>query len=238
VTPDGNPTSRLQGGAYSQEFTVKSLSPTDGVYRLSTWVTAAGPGGVFVAVDSVKGAGIGSAAAYTSASIALPGRAEQVYTVYFRVDTGAIALNTKFLRAQAVSDTLLRDDGFAEVSRVRPTITLTKSVSPQGTVATGTDLTYTMSVSNVGGFAARGVTVTDSVPDRVDFKLNSVSLTLPSGLTATVEYLNAQKAPITPGVTACPQTSPVRWVSWKVTGDLPPGASVSAGQFRFVARIR
>ncbi len=246
VTPDGleTPLARLQNGVYSQTFTVFNLSPTAGTYRLSMRVTAVAPAGVFLTVDSVKGAGIATPSAYASASIPLAGRTQQEYTVWYRVAAGEPAVNTQFMRAQAVSDTLLWDDGFAEVARVRPSVTLAKSVSPQGVVASGTDLTYTMDVSNVGGFAARGVTVVDSVPDRVDFKIGSATHTLPAGLTATVQYLNAQKVAITPGAGTCSPPVPtgydrcVRWVSWTVTGDLPAGSSVSAGQFRFVARIQ
>jgi uncharacterized repeat protein (TIGR01451 family) len=162
--------------------------------------------------------------------------------VWYRVAAGDTAVNTQFLRAHAVSDTLLRDDGFAEVRRVRPVLTLTKSVSPTGMLAAGTDLTYTLNVANVGEYAARSVTVTDSVPTQVALKIGTVSHVLPSGVTAAVTYFNSAGTAITPGGAGC--VSPagydtcVRRIVWTLSGDLPATAAASTGSFAFVARIR
>jgi uncharacterized repeat protein (TIGR01451 family) len=175
--------------------------------------------------------------------VPLAGRTTTVYTVWYRVLAGDTAVNTQFLAARAVSDTLLRDDGYAEVRRVRPVLTLSKSVSPTGTLASGTDLTYTLKIANVGEYAARSVTVTDSVPTQVMFKVGSVSQTLPSGLTAAVAYQDNGGAAITPGGNAACMVaggydSCVRRIVWTLSGDLPAGASLSDGQFAFIARIK
>jgi uncharacterized repeat protein (TIGR01451 family) len=244
VTPDGlaSPTPRLPGGAYGQPFTVQNASSASGSYSLSLRTTAAGAAGVFIAVDSVTGPGIAAPASYAAAPVPLAGRTSYVYTVWYRVAAGDTAVNTQFLRAQAVSDTLLRDDGFAEVRRVRPVLTLTKSVSPTGMLAAGTDLTYTLNVANVGEYAARSVTVTDSVPTQVALKIGTVSHVLPSGVTATVTYFNSAGTAITPGGAGC--VSPagydtcVRRIVWTLSGDLPATAAASTGSFAFVARIR
>jgi uncharacterized repeat protein (TIGR01451 family) len=245
VTPDGlsSPTPRLAGGAYGQAFNVQNVSPVSGSYALSLRTTAADPAAVFIAVDSVTGPGIAAPASYATATVPLAGRTTTVYTVWYRVLAGDTAVNTQFLAARAVSDTLLRDDGFAEVRRVRPMLTLTKSVSPTGTLASGTDLTYTLNIANVGEYAARSVTVTDSVPTQVMFKLGSISQTLPPGLTATVAYRDSTGAPVTPGgnaacVAAAGYDSCVRRIVWTLSGDLPAGASLSDGQFVFIARIK
>lgn len=245
VTPDGlaSPTPRLAGGAYAQAFDVQNVSPVTGSYALSLRTTSANPAAVFIAVDSVTGPGIATPASYSTATVPLAGRTTTVYTVWYRVLAGDTAVNTQFLAATAVSDTLLRDDGFAEVRRVRPVLTLSKSVSPTGTLASGTDLTYTLSIANVGEYAARSVTVTDSVPTQVMFKVGTVSQTLPSGLTATVAYQDSTGASVTPGGNAaCVLTagydSCVRRIVWTLSGDLPAGASLSDGQFAFVARIK
>ncbi|HEX8211994.1 MAG TPA: hypothetical protein VF584_17590 [Longimicrobium sp.] len=245
VTPDGlaSPTPRLPGGAYGQAFNVQNLSPAPGTYALSLRTTATGAAAVFIAVDSVTGPGIATPASYATATVPLGGRTTTVYTVWYRVLAGDTAVNTQFLRARAVSDTLLRDDGFAEVRRVRPVLTLSKTVSPTGTLASGTDLTYTLKIANVGEYAARAVTVTDSVPTQVMFKVGSVSQTLPSGLTAAVAYRDSTGAAITPGGNAaCMVTggydSCVRRIVWTLSGDLPAGASLSDGQFAFIARIK
>jgi uncharacterized repeat protein (TIGR01451 family) len=245
VTPDGlsSPTPRLAGGAYAQAFNVQNVSPVTGSYALSLRTTAAGAAGVFIAVDSVTGPGIAAPASYSTATVPLAGRTTTVYTVWYRVAAGDTAVNTQFLAASAVSDTLLRDDGYAEVRRVRPVLTLTKSVSPTGTLASGTDLTYTLNIANVGEYAARSVTVTDSVPTQVMFKVGTVSQTLPSGLTATVAYQDSTGAAITPGgnaacVVAAGYDSCVRRIVWTLSGDLPAGASLSDGKFAFIARIK
>jgi uncharacterized repeat protein (TIGR01451 family) len=244
VTPDGlaSPTPRLPGGAYGQPFTVQNASSASGSYSLSLRTTAAGAAGVFIAVDSVTGPGIAAPASYAAAPVPLAGRTSYVYTVWYRVAAGDTAVNTQFLRAHAVSDTLLRDDGFAEVRRVRPVLTLTKSVSPTGMLAAGTDLTYTLNVANVGEYAARSVTVTDSVPTQVALKIGTVSHVLPSGVTAAVTYFNSAGTAITPGGAGC--VSPagydtcVRRIVWTLSGDLPATAAASTGSFAFVARIR
>lgn len=244
VTPDGlaSPTLRLPGGAYGDPFTVRNAGPSAGTFALSLRTAPVGAVGTFVQVDSVTGPGITNPAAYATASVPLAGRTSYVYTVWYRVTPGDTAVNTQFLRAQAVTDTLLRDDGFVEVRRVRPRLTLTKSVSPAGTLPIGTDLTYTLRIANVGEYAARSVTVTDSVPPQVVLKVGSVSQTLPSGLTASVTYLDAGGAPITPGGAGCSATAGydtcVRRIVWTVSGDLPAGATISEGQFGFIARIR
>jgi uncharacterized repeat protein (TIGR01451 family) len=245
VTPDGlaTPTPRLHNGRYGQPFTVTNASSASGSYALSLRTTATGAAGVFMTVDSVTGPGITSPASYAAAPVPLAGRTSYVYTVWYGVADGDTAVNTQFLRAQAVSDTLLRDDGFAEVRRVKPKLALTKSVSPTGIVAAGTDLTYTLNLSNVGEYAARSVIVTDTVPLQVALKVGAVSQVLPAGVTATVTYQNSTGAPIIPGtVPGC--VSPagydtcVRRIVWTLSGDLPATAAASAGSFTFVARIR
>lgn len=245
VTPDGlsAPTPRLPGGAYGQAFDVQNASPVSGSYSLSLRTTAVGAAAVFIAVDSVTGPGIATPASYATATVPLASRTTTVYTVWYRVLAGDTAVNTQFLAARAVSDTLLRDDGYAEVRRVRPVLTLSKTVSPTGTLASGTDLTYTLKIANVGEYAARAVTVTDSVPTQVMFKVGSVSQTLPSGVTAAVAYQDSTGAAITPGGNAaCVVTggydSCVRRIVWTLSGDLPAGASLSDGQFAFIARIK
>jgi len=244
VTPDGLPSARarLAGGAYGEPFTVRNASPVAGSYLLSQRVTAVGAAGTFVTVDSVTGPGITAPASYASAALPLAGRTSYVYTVWYRVAAGDTAVNTQFLRAQAVSDSLLRDDGFVEVRRVRPVLTLTKSVSPAGTLPSGAELTYTLHLTNVGEFAARSVTVTDSVPRQLLLKVGSVSQTLPSGMSATVTYLDGSGAAVTPGASGCAVAggfdSCVRRIIWTLSGDLPAGASLSDGRFAFIARIK
>jgi len=76
------------------------------------------------------------------------------------------------------------------VVRVKPSLTVTKSVSPSGTAVPGTDLTYTTTLTNVGSEKASALVHVDSVPPQLGFKVGSVSTALPSGMTATIAYSN------------------------------------------------
>src|SRR5262249_36155708 len=54
--------------------------------------------------------------------------------------------------------------------KLSPDLLVTKSVSPSGPVGAGTDLTYSVNISNVGTAKAKGpLTLTDTLPDHVTF---------------------------------------------------------------------
>jgi uncharacterized repeat protein (TIGR01451 family) len=54
--------------------------------------------------------------------------------------------------------------------KLSPDLLVTKSVSPSGPVSPGTDLTYTVSISNVGTAKAKGpINLVDTLPDHVTF---------------------------------------------------------------------
>ncbi|HEX8361262.1 MAG TPA: DUF3344 domain-containing protein [Longimicrobium sp.] len=242
VTPDGSaPTPRLQGGAYSDLFVAENTSIIAGTFDL----LAVGASGV-VTIDSIRGVGLtGPQARADSGRVNLSAGTPVNYRVWYRVPQGAPVTVPVSLRARWVAyPTQVGgvDTGFVSVRRVQPQISLTKSVSPVGVLAGGTDLTYTMTAANVGEYAATGVVVSDVVPIEVAFKIGSATQQLPPGLTATVTYHAANGTAITPGTPAC--TSPagydtcVREVRWTVAGELPSGSGAPPGTFSFVARIR
>jgi uncharacterized repeat protein (TIGR01451 family) len=243
VTPDGSaPTPRLQGGAYSDLFVAENTSIIAGSFDL----LAVGSSGV-VTIDSIRGPGIaGVQARADSGRVNLSAGVPVNYRVWYRVPTGEPVTVPVALRARWVAyPTQVGgvDTGYVNVRRVKPQVTLTKSVSPTGVLASGTDLTYTLSTENVGEYAATGIVVADTVPAQVAFKLESASQVLPAGLTATVTYLDASNNPMTPGsVPSC--VSPagydtcVRAVKWTVKGELPSGQGAPKGTFSFIARIK
>lgn len=244
VTPDGlaAPIQRLPGTRYSQVFAVENPSIATDNFDLLARAIGTSP---FTQIDSVTGPGITTRVRPDSARVQLASRTTTNYTVWYTVPVGAPADDVVRLVARSQSrPTLAVDDGWAELRRVSPVLTLTKSVSPQNTLSPGTELTYTMAVSNVGEYAARGVMVTDNIPVQVAFKVASMGQTLPGGLTATPQYSSDDGTTwtYTPVSAGCGVPAGfdgcVTRVRWVLSGDLPAGAASSGGSFTFVARIR
>jgi uncharacterized repeat protein (TIGR01451 family) len=244
VTPDGLPAAEQRlPGKYSRVFQVENPSLNTDSYDLLDRFTGAP---VYLTSDSITGTGVTRGARTDSARVSIPAGATRSVNVWYTVPQGTSLENLIHLRARSVTYPTVAtaaDTGYTQVLRVAPRLTIAKSVSPQNTLAPGTELTYTMNIANAGEFAARGVTVTDSVPPQVVFKLGTVGQTLPAGITATVAYSNnagttwtyvpvSQGCGAPAGYDAC-----VRRVRWTLTGDLAVGAP-SASSFTFVARIR
>lgn len=123
----------------------------------------------------------------------------------------------------------------------------------------GTDLTYTITLTNTGGQTARNIVITDIIPladtgtayvRTTEFKVGSLSLTPgSSGLTlpaSGMKYYNdavpyLTTPPWTPSSAYTPPGAPgtydanVTYISWQLTGTLAPGASASVS---FTVRIK
>jgi uncharacterized repeat protein (TIGR01451 family) len=244
VTPDGlaAPEQRLPG-KYSRQFTVENASLSSDSYNLLDRFTGTP---TYLTPDSITGTGVTRGARADSARVTIAAGATRNVNVWYTVPQGASLQNLIHLRARSTTyptNTAATDTGYTQVLRVAPRLTIAKSVSPQNTLAPGTELTYTLQIANAGEFAARGVTVTDSVPPQVVFKLGSVGQTLPAGITAAAAYSSDGGAtwtytPVSAGCGApAGYDACVRRVRWTLTGDLPTGAA-SAASFVFLARIR
>ena len=146
----------------------------------------------FLTVDSIIGPNVTGGATADSARITgVPASGVDSAFVWFSVaNTAAGALDSLYLNSRSISDTTVSDPGWAFVEVVKPNMTTVKGVSPSGTVLPGTELTYTVTITNDGSDDATGVVVVDSLPVELDFKVSSVVNNLPSGVTATVEYSN------------------------------------------------
>ncbi len=245
VTPDGlaSPEQRLPG-KYSRQFTVENASLSSDSYDLLDRFTGAP---AYLTPDSITGTGVTRGTRADSARVTIPAGTLRNVNVWYTVPQGASLQNLIHLRARSTTyptNAAAADTGYTQVLRVAPRLTITKSVSPQNTLAPGTELTYTMQIANAGEFAARGVTVTDSVPPQVVFKLGSAAQTLPAGITATVAYSSDGGAtwtytPVSGGCgAAAGYDACVRRVRWTLTGDLAVGAAASTSSFVFLARIR
>lgn len=191
VTPHEITASRLpsNGIHYTVAFTVHDTSTGTGstTYILLTNTRTAG-----LTTVSITGLGVTQADNPDSAQlINLPAGSSAVATVTYSVDDGAAgSVDTLVFLALALASPATLDTGKLIVTRVKPGVTVEKSVAPGGTPAPGTDLTYTLTLTNVGNEKAASVVHVDSVPAQLGFKVGSVSATLPSGMTATVAYSN------------------------------------------------
>src|SRR5205823_5326932 len=97
-------------------------------------------------------------------------------------------IDTLFLKGRSVGNSARTSTAALIVIVVRPAISITKAVSPGGTPAPGTDLTFTSTVTNTGSASASNLAVVDSIPATVQYKVASTSATLPAGVTAAIEY--------------------------------------------------
>jgi len=133
-----------------------------------------------------------------------------------------------------------------------PDITLTKSVTPEGTQAPGTEMAYTIAFANTGGAAASNFILTDpnlnttlKINDNTDFKVGSVVSNLgTTTLTVTVSYSNDGGANYTYTPTSGGSGAPagfdrnVTHVRWAFSGSLSPVSPNNAGSVSFAVRIR
>ncbi len=243
VTPQGlsSPVRRLPGTAYPQTYTVTNTSNVAESFDLIARVTGTP---LFATVDSVTGPGITTRIRPDSVRIPLALGGSGVFTVWYTVAVGGLADDVLYLKARSVTQPAVQAEGWAEVRRVVPSVTLSKLVSPATTSPPGTELTYTLQFGNGGEGAATGVVVTDLLPTQLLFKLGSVQETLPGGITTTVVYSADGGATWThtpasggcgapAGFDAC-----VQRIRWTLNGTLPADVVQSSGNLRFVARIR
>ena len=243
VTPDGlaTPTRRLPGTGYPAVFKVVNTSTQNTVFDL---ILGGSGNPLFATLDSLRGPGVTTTTRADSARLSLAFGDSAFVTFWYSVAPGDTATNIGTLRARAVPQASVFDDGYQQVRRVRPALTLSKSVTPSATLSPGTDLAYTLSLANAGEYDARGVTVTDVVPPQVEFKLASLTQTLPAGITSTAAFSSNggttwNYTPVSQGCGApVGYDRCVNRIRWTLSGDLPPGVSASSLTLKFVARIR
>jgi uncharacterized repeat protein (TIGR01451 family) len=240
VTPDGAAATQRLPGAYSQAYAVENPSLSGDNFDL----LAKSADTTVVRIDSIKGSGLAAPAPRDSGRVFLNANTSTTYTVWYTVKVGASnPTENLLLTARAVSrPTLAKDSGWVPVQRVRPSLGLAKTVTPGSTQAPGTDLTYTLTVNNTGSFAAVGVTVVDSVPPQVQFKVGSPTQALPAGVTSTTAYSSDGTTwtytPVSAGCGApAGYDACVKKVRWSFTGSLAADPTTSLSTLKFVARI-
>ncbi len=130
------------------------------------------------------------------------------------------------------------------LSAAKPNLAMSNSVAPSGTSPPGTDLTYTLSVTNNGGDNATSVVVVDTLAPTVQFKVGSVANTLPAGVTVVVAYSNNGGSTWTyvPASGACSAPASydrcVNRVRWTFQNPFSATAPNNSATLQFTAQIR
>jgi len=238
VTPDGG--QGLQqlpsnGGSYSFTFTATNTGTASSSFGLR----ALRRPGTALTIVSVNGVA-GDTADVTIAA----GAAQSIAVVYTLGVVASGTADSLLLRATAASLPAARDSGLADLVVVRPVLTVTKGVTPSGTQVPGTDLTYGVTVTNVGTREAVNAVAVDSLPAEVQFKVGTATDSLPPGVSVTVQYSSNAGASWTytpvslgcgapAGYDAC-----VNRIRWTLLDTLSASAPENVAVFGFAARIK
>jgi len=238
VTPDGGQNLEQlpsNGANYSVTFTVTNTGPVVTSFGLRGF----GRPGAALTVASVNGV------PGDTANVVIAAGASAAVPVEYAVGVVASGIrDSLWLRATAAPNAAVRDTAFADLTVVRPAIGVTKGVAPSGAQLPGTDLTYTVTVTNVGTRPAVSATAVDSLATEVRFKVGTVANTLPAGVSVTVEYSNDGGAtwtyvPVSLGCAApAGYDACVNRIRWTLLNDLSAVAPDNVAVFQFVAQIR
>lgn len=243
VVADSAAVSRLpsNGTAYAESFTVTNTGPSASAWELETTTT-----GSAVIVDSIRGAGLTWGARPDSArTTALAGNGGNVnVTVFYTVPDAAAGTSEPLtLTGTSAVSGSVSDVDQTTVTIVRPFLGMTKVASVAGDTVPGASITYQMTVTNLGTEAAAQVELLDSLPALVDYLVGSASETLPTGVSATLEFDDGTDGwTYTPVSLGCGGPAGydrcVRAIRWTLDSPLPATAPDNAAVFSLVAGIR
>jgi len=208
-------------------------------------LTSRRPGMVITTV-SITGTGVTQGGNPDSARIAnvLAGSPVTATVTYSVGNVAGGSVDTLVFKARAVGSSATADTGKMTLTVVRPSMSVAKSVNPTGTRPPGTDLTYAMTITNVGTTSAASVVLVDTLRSTVQFKVGSVSNSLPAGVAVIVDYSNDGGATWTyaPASGACSAPAGydrcVNRLRWRLQNPLSSTAPDNTGTLQFVAQIR
>jgi len=244
VWPDTVRDSRLpsNGSNYTVDFTVSNIGSTTDDYDL---LASAAPGTV-ITVVSITGPGVSQGANPDSARLSnLPAGESAVVTATYSASLVPVGtIDTLSFVARSLASPTQEDDGLLILTVIRPTITISKVVNPNGTQPPGTDLTYTATLTNAGTEEAVGVASVSSIAPETQFKMGSVATSFPAGIVVSVEYSddNGSTWTYTPVDQAC--SAPAGYdgcltdIRWTLQNPLSASAPDNAGTMEYVARIK
>jgi trimeric autotransporter adhesin len=168
TTPDGAQNlQRLPGTNYSFTFTVQNNGNGSDQFDL----LATSPGSAVISIVSVNGV------AGDSTRVTLASAATQTFAVVYNVAVVAAgSTDTLYLRARSVGQPATLDDGFADLTVVKPNLTVSKQAfrddgvtAVVGTVLPGEFLRYQVTITNSGSTGATSVQVTDALPAELTY---------------------------------------------------------------------
>ena len=168
TTPDGAQNlQRLPGSNYSFTFTVQNNGNGSDQFDL----LATSPGSVVISIVSVNGV------AGDSTRVTLAAGASQGYAVVYNVaNVAAGSTDTLYLRARSLGQPATLDDGFADLTVIKPNLTVTKQAfrddgvtAVVGTVLPGEFLRYRVTITNSGSTNATTVQVIDALPAELTY---------------------------------------------------------------------
>ena len=247
VTPDGVDTLQqlpTNGTSYAYKFTVTNNSTVSEDFDLFGF-----PGdtlATFLTVDSITGPNVTQGAVLDSARITgiAASASDSAFVWYGVANVAAGTLDSLYLKGRSVSSSTVSDSGWVFIQVIKPNMTTVKAVSPNGTQPPGTDLTYTVTITNDGSDDAVSVVIVDSLAVEIEFQVGSVVNNLPTGVTATVEYSNDGGStwtytPVSAGC-AAPTTYDgcVTHIRWTLQNNLSSVGPDNTGEVQFVARIQ
>jgi uncharacterized repeat protein (TIGR01451 family) len=244
VSPHNTSASRLpsNGSNYTVTFTTQNAGAVTDSYDL---LTSKRPG-TALATISITGSGVTQGTNPDSARLTnLAAGGSVVVTVTYSVgNVAAGVVDSLVFKQRSVASPTQADTGKLAVTVIRPSTTLSKGVSPSGTQLPGTDLTYTVTLTNVGSASAATVVVVDTIPTTVDLKLGSVVTNLPAGISVAVEYSNdgGSTWTYTPASGACSAPAGydrcVNRIRWRLLDPLLSVPPDNTGSVQFISRIR
>ena len=176
TTPDGSQNVQQlpsNGTNYTFTFTVENTGNLDDDFDL----LASSPGSAVITIVSVN------AVAGDSTQIALAtGVSQDIDVVYSVADVAAGSTDTLELQARSVAQPATLDDGYMDLTVIRPAITMTKEAYRDdkltaigaGLVVPGEYIQYKITVTNAGTAAADTVHVDDLLPVELAYDSYSV----------------------------------------------------------------
>src|SRR5437667_1839446 len=174
TTPDGSQNvQRLPGNGYSFTFAVQN----NGNGNDNIDVIATSPGSPVITIVSVNGVS-GDSARITL----VPGGSQSIAVVYNVANVAGGSTDTLYLRGRSVGQPATFDDGFMDLTVIKPNVTLAKAaylddgVTPvSGGVVPGQVIRYRFTITNHGATSASSVQVTDALPAQVTYVSTSSS---------------------------------------------------------------
>ena len=230
------------GTNYTVLYTVQNSGTTSDSYDLLTTRTP----GTAVTTVSITGTGVTQGSNPDSARLTNlgSGASIQVTVTYSIGNVAGGTLDTLTMKARSLGDPSKAVNGRLDVTVIRPSMSVSRGLTPSGTQPPGTELTHTISITNSGTASAASLVLADSLGTNSDFKLGSVQTNLPGGITVALEYSNDggaswTYAPVSAGCGAPPSFDGcVNRIRWRLLSSLSAVPPNNTGNVQFVSRIR